>query len=40
MTVSEVIETFIEQLWNQRQFHWAEELFPTDFVARPDVYVA
>ena len=38
MKINEVIETFIEQLWNQRQFQWAEELFPTNFVARPIAY--
>ncbi|NJP10592.1 MAG: ester cyclase [Leptolyngbyaceae cyanobacterium RU_5_1] len=33
--IHEVIEQFIEQLWNQRQLNLADELFPADFVARP-----
>jgi steroid delta-isomerase-like uncharacterized protein len=35
MTAYEVVETFVELLWNQRQLTLADELFPTDFVAEP-----
>jgi steroid delta-isomerase-like uncharacterized protein len=38
MNVHEIVETFIEKLWNQRQFTLADDLFPADFVAEPIAY--
>jgi steroid delta-isomerase-like uncharacterized protein len=38
MDTHEIIETFVEKLWNQRQLEWAEDLFPEDFVAEPIAY--
>jgi steroid delta-isomerase-like uncharacterized protein len=35
MTAYEIVETFVELLWNQRQLALADELFPADFVAEP-----
>jgi steroid delta-isomerase-like uncharacterized protein len=35
MTAKEIVETFVEKLWNQRQLALADYLFPADFVAEP-----
>jgi steroid delta-isomerase-like uncharacterized protein len=35
MTAYEIVETFVELLWNQRQLTLADDLFPADFVAEP-----
>jgi steroid delta-isomerase-like uncharacterized protein len=35
MTAHEIVETFVELLWNQRQLALADDLFPEDFVAEP-----
>jgi steroid delta-isomerase-like uncharacterized protein len=35
ITALKIVETFVEELWNQRQFKLAETLFPADFVAEP-----
>lgn len=35
MQPSEILETFMEKLWNQRQLELADDLFPVDFVAEP-----
>jgi steroid delta-isomerase-like uncharacterized protein len=35
MQPSEILETFMEKLWNQRQLELADDLFPADFVAEP-----
>lgn len=38
MNAREVVEKFVEVLWNQRQFEVADELFPVNFVAEPIAY--
>jgi steroid delta-isomerase-like uncharacterized protein len=38
MNAREIVETFVEQLWNQRQLALADDLFPSDFVAEPIAY--
>ncbi|MGB8698883.1 MAG: ester cyclase [Thermosynechococcaceae cyanobacterium] len=38
MNAPEIVEKFVERLWNQRQFELADELFPDDFVAEPIAY--
>jgi steroid delta-isomerase-like uncharacterized protein len=38
MNLHEIVETFIEKLWNQRQLSFADHLFPADFVAEPIAY--
>jgi steroid delta-isomerase-like uncharacterized protein len=35
MKAREIVETFVEKLWNQRQMALADDLFPPDFVAEP-----
>lgn len=35
MDPQEIINRFMESLWNQRQLTVADELFPADFVAEP-----
>lgn len=35
MYAREVVETFVEKLWNQHQWRLADDLFPADFVAEP-----
>ncbi|WP_339366879.1 ester cyclase [Calothrix sp. 336/3] len=35
MSTQEVIDKFVELLWNQRQFDLADELFLDNFIARP-----
>jgi steroid delta-isomerase-like uncharacterized protein len=38
MNAREIVETFVELLWNQRQLALADDLFPADFVAEPIAY--
>jgi steroid delta-isomerase-like uncharacterized protein len=38
MGAREIVETFVEKLWNQRQLALADDLFPIDFVAEPIAY--
>ncbi|WP_404788024.1 ester cyclase [Altericista sp. CCNU0014] len=38
MNAREIVEIFVEQLWNQRQLALADDLFPADFVAKPIAY--
>jgi steroid delta-isomerase-like uncharacterized protein len=35
MNARDIVETFSEVLWNQRQLALADDLFPADFVAEP-----
>jgi steroid delta-isomerase-like uncharacterized protein len=35
MNAKEIVEKFVEKLWNQRQLELADEIFPADFVAEP-----
>jgi steroid delta-isomerase-like uncharacterized protein len=38
VNVQEIVQTFVEKLWNQRQLALADKLFPSDFVAEPIAY--
>ncbi|NJK54008.1 MAG: ester cyclase [Acaryochloris sp. RU_4_1] len=35
MDAREIVETFVEKLWNQRQLDLADDLFPKGFAAEP-----
>jgi steroid delta-isomerase-like uncharacterized protein len=38
MNAQEIVETFMEKVWNQRQLERVNDLFPEDFVAKPIAY--
>jgi steroid delta-isomerase-like uncharacterized protein len=38
MNAREIVETFVEKIWNQHQLALADDLFPADFVAEPIAY--